>query len=268
LGKEGLMTKKKVILVDDVELLIELERTFLRREEVQLFTARDGAEALEIIRRERPDLVFLDAQMPVMDGCECCRKVKDDEELRSIPVVMLTASVAEEDLEKCRASGCDDILVKPINRHFFVEAASTYLFLAGRAAPRVEAQLSILFGPEGKSKIRKFTVNLSSGGVFIETEEVQPVDTLLELKLTLAGEGKEISCKGRVAWLNSVDSKLSPELPVGMGVEFQGLELEDLEEIFSFVKKEFVSPTWKESLEQRRRMISELHRKPDHKEES
>jgi len=262
------MAKKKVILVDDVELLIELERTFLRREEVQLFTARDGVEALEIIRRERPDLVFLDAQMPVMDGCECCRKVKDDEELRSIPIVMLTASVAEEDLEKCRASGCDDILVKPINRHFFVEAAGTYLFLTGRAAPRVGTQLSILFGPEGMNKMEKFTVNLSSGGVFIETDEIQPVGTVLELNFTLAGSEKEITCKGRVAWANLHGAKLNPDLPAGMGVEFQGLELGDLEDIFAFVKKEFISPSWRESLEQRRKMISDLHEKHNRRGES
>lgn len=261
IGGGEAMPKKKVLLVDDVDLLLELERTFLRREEVQLFMAGDGAQALEIIKREKPHLVFLDLKMPVMDGCECCRRVKDDDELKSIPIVILTDSVAEEDMKRCEESGCDDLLIKPINRHHFVGMASRHLYIAGRAAPRVEASLSVLFGPEGQEKIRNFTVNLSAGGLFIETEDIQPEDTVLELSFNLEGSKREISCLGRVAWVNRAGSKLNPSLPAGMGIQFKGLEVEDLESIFAFVKKEFISPSWRESLERRRQMIADLHRK-------
>lgn len=253
------MAKKKVLLADDVELLLELEKTFLRREEVTILLARNGEEALEIIKREKPNLVFLDMHMPKMDGSECCRRVKADKDLRATPIVLLVKAGAQEDISLCQKAGCDDILHKPINRHYFVETAGKFIFLEGRAAPRVEARLRILYGPDNEDMLKNFTVNVSSGGVFIETEELQPMDSTMNVVFELSDSGKEIKCKSRVAWVNGKEKKLNLELPTGMGVQFQGLALDDLEAIFSFVKKEFISPSWRESMLLRKKIISELH---------
>lgn len=235
--------RKKVLLVDDVDLLLELEKTFFWRVEIELLVARDGHQALKAIKEHKPDLVFLDLHMPVMDGDECCRRVKADPKLRPIPIVMLPHEGREKDLKRCREAGCDTVVFKPINRHDFIQTARKFLHLKGRAAPRVKARLRISFGPGEKDMLSKFTVNLSTGGVFIETDELHPVGTSLDVIFDLSELKDGLRCKAKVAWVNHPEKITAPLLPGGMGLQFLSLTLEDLEAIFSFVKKEFLSPS-------------------------
>jgi uncharacterized protein (TIGR02266 family) len=87
-------------------------------------------------------------------------------------------------------------------------------------------------------------VNLSSGGIFIETHDVLPVDTPLALEFTLPGSPRTIQCKGRVAWINIPGDKLSPRLPPGMGIQFVDLSLAEMHAIKEFVQNESLSPAW------------------------
>ncbi len=233
--------QKKVLLVDDVDLLIELEKTFFWRVEIDLLIARNGLEAIQIIRDERPDLVFLDLHMPVMSGDECCRQVKADPKLRSIPVIMLPHEGNEEDLRRCRDAGCDTGVFKPINRHHFVERARKFLHLTARADLRVRTRLSISFGPGGDEMLQDFTFNLSTGGIFIESKEIHPVNTPLEVIFTLPELRSGLHCRTRVAWVNPPEMIANPLLPPGMGIQFLDISLEEMEAIFAFVKKEFLS---------------------------
>lgn len=234
--------RKKVLLVDDVDLLLELEKTFFWRVEIDLLLARDGRKALEIIKDEKPNLVFLDLHMPVMSGDVCCRRVKSNPSLRDIPIVMLPHEGNEADLKRCREAGCDTVVFKPINRHHFIAVARKFLHLKCRAAPRVKARLQIHCGSDPDHLLKKFTFNLSTGGVFVETPELQPVDTPLIVAFEVPELKGAISCRARVAWVNRPEDKMKPLLPPGMGIQFLDLSLEDLEAIFAFVKKEFLSP--------------------------
>src|SRR6185369_12372842 len=80
------MKRKKVLLVDDVHLIIELEKAFLKGLPVDLLIARNGVEALELVNKEHPDLIYMDLNMPVMDGLTCCRALKSNPETMAIPV--------------------------------------------------------------------------------------------------------------------------------------------------------------------------------------
>ena len=187
--------QKKVLLVDDVDLLIELEKTFFWRVEIDLLVARDGLEALQIIKDEHPDLVFLDLHMPVMNGDECCRQVKADPKLRAIPCIMLPPAGNQKDPKRRLHPGRDPGVFKPINRHHFVGRARKFLHLATRAAPRVRTRLSISFGPGGDEMLQDYTFNLSTGGIFIESKEVHPVDTPLEVVFTLPELRSGLHCR-------------------------------------------------------------------------
>jgi uncharacterized protein (TIGR02266 family) len=236
--------QKKVLLVDDVDLLIELEKTFFWRVEIDLLVARNGLEALQIIKDEHPDLVFLDLHMPVMNGDECCRKVKADPKLRAIPIIMLPHEGNEADLKRCRDAGCDTVVFKPINRHHFVDRARKFLHLTTRAAPRVRTRLSISFGPETRKMLQDYTFNLSTGGIFVESKEIHPVDTPLEVIFTLPELKSGLRCRTRVAWVNTRERIINPLLPPGMGIQFLDISLEEMEVIFAFVKKEFLSQSF------------------------
>ena len=237
------MERKKILLADDIELFIELEKTFFRRENFELLVARNGAQALEVARAQRPDLVLMDLHMPEMDGLECCRRIKADPQLRGIPVVIVTQAGREEDLEKCRAAGCSDILLKPINRHLFVETARRLLAVADRAEPRVPARLRVSYGAGGKL-LTDYTINISTGGLFLETAVPLPEETPLSLEFDLPQPPRLIRTRGRVAWANGPDAPKKPALPPGMGIQMLDLSLDDLHAIRDYIKERCLDPTW------------------------
>jgi len=77
--------------------------------------ATNGAEALEVAREKKPDLILMDLSLPVMDGWEATRRIKDDPQLSSIPIVALTAHAMADDERRAAEAGCDHYLAKPIS---------------------------------------------------------------------------------------------------------------------------------------------------------
>jgi len=117
---------KKVLIVEDVEINTDLLIQLLE-DDYQLVTAADGAAGLEAARRERPDIILLDLSLPVIDGWEVTRRLKDDPALRHIPIIALTAHAMSGDEDKARASGCDDYLSKPIDEDLLFAKLARYL---------------------------------------------------------------------------------------------------------------------------------------------
>jgi uncharacterized protein (TIGR02266 family) len=234
----------KVLLADDVELFLELEKTFLQREDIELVVARDGEEALAAIRRERPDLILLDLYMPGMDGDEVCREVKADPLLRATPVLMVTSAGRDDERARCEHAGSEGILTKPINRHLFLDAVRGRLSVAERGAHRVPARLQVRFGPGGGHVLTDFTVNVSTGGVFIETSQRFAAGDPLQTSFVLPEREKPVSCRSRVAWVNTAEQPTTPTLPPGIGVQFLDIAAEDRAAILAFVKEKLLSPLW------------------------
>jgi len=234
----------KVLLADDVELFLELEKTFLQREDIELIVARNGREALEKARGERPDLILLDLYMPEMDGPDVCRAVKADASLRSIPVLMVTSGGHEDERRNCLQAGCDGILTKPINRHAFLAAVRGHLHVIEREAHRVPARMLVRYDRDGGQILTDYTVNLSTGGVFVETSHTFAPDEELIASFVLPGRVEELRCRARVAWVNVPGQLIKPLLPPGIGVQFLDLSDSERAEILAFVKRKLLTPLW------------------------
>lgn len=106
----------KILIVDDTETMRLYEHMLLSGQGYELDMAENGLEALEKIKANKPDLVLLDIMMPQMNGIECCRQIKSDDETREIKVVMVTTKSEYEKVKEAFAAGCDDYVTKPINR--------------------------------------------------------------------------------------------------------------------------------------------------------
>lgn len=234
---------RKILLGDDIDLFLELEQAFFRREGVDLLVARSGRKALEMAVAERPDLVLLGLDLPEMAGDECCRRLKANPALCSLPVILVTPLDEPVALARCRQAGCDEVVTKPIDRRRFLQSAGRLLNIADRASPRASARLRIHYGAGTQRLLVDYSVNLSTGGVFIESGAVLPVETPLTLEFLLPGE-RAIRCRGRVAWVNDPQRPVSPGLPPGMGVQFLDLSLDDLHALREFIKKECLHPFW------------------------
>lgn len=102
-----------ILVVDDVEENVEIVRVRLEAQGYEIDTAHNGRQALEKIARRRPDLILLDIMMPEMDGIEVTRRIKGDESLRSIPIILLTAKSTIKDVVDGLEAGGDDYLTKP-----------------------------------------------------------------------------------------------------------------------------------------------------------
>jgi CheY-like chemotaxis protein len=107
---------KKILVVEDVDINRELVVQLLE-DRYQVIEAVNGQEGLELAERERPDLILMDLALPVIDGWEATRRLKADDELKSIPIIALTAHAMVGDEEKALAAGCDDYLVKPVDEN-------------------------------------------------------------------------------------------------------------------------------------------------------
>ncbi len=121
------------MIVDDeahIRMLIEQTLEDLEEEGVEFFTAENGEDALELIRTERPQLVFLDVMMPKMNGMEVCRRVKKELLFTDVYIVLLTAKGQEIDRMRGQEVGADIYLTKPFDPETLLEKARTVLKLA------------------------------------------------------------------------------------------------------------------------------------------
>lgn len=229
------MSRKKILLPDDVELFLMLERTVFNRNEFELITARSGRDILKLIKKEEPELVFLNLFMTDLNGDECCRIVKGDEKTRDIPIIMVVQGKNDESLKKCRLSGCDDILFKPVLRNEFLKITRRFLHVMERADQRIRARVPIKYSTISQENRCNYSIDLNTGGLFLETENPLSIDTPLELEFQLPTTDSLIRCKGRGAWINDPLKPRKPDLPAGMGIQFMDLSLTDMNAINEFV---------------------------------
>src|SRR3989339_934214 len=103
----------KILIVDDDNQIITFIKFILEKNSYSVVTANSGLQGLEVIHKEKPDLVLLDVMMPGLDGYEVCRRIKTNPETEHTPVIMLTALGMGEDFEKAVENGANWYIVKP-----------------------------------------------------------------------------------------------------------------------------------------------------------
>ncbi len=109
------MTRKKILLVDDAETILMMERMILNKAGYELITAKNGEDAVSKATAERPDLILMDVVMPKMNGFEACKQIRANDTTKTIPIIMVTTRGEAESVESGFESGCDEYVTKPIN---------------------------------------------------------------------------------------------------------------------------------------------------------
>ena len=118
---------KTILIVEDNELNMKLFRDLLEAQGYQILQTRDGMQALDMARRERPDLIVMDIQLPQVSGLEVTKWIKADDDLKHIPVVAVTAFAMKGDEEKIREGGCEAYVAKPISVKSFLSTIEKFI---------------------------------------------------------------------------------------------------------------------------------------------
>jgi len=125
--REYLFMAKKVLVVDDNEDSVKILVKTLQSAGYSVQLARDGIEAIVMIRNEDPDLVLLDIMMPRMDGFEVCQAVKSNSKTKHIPIVIITGKTDTDSKYRALKLGASDYVTKPIRPFETVQKVKTYL---------------------------------------------------------------------------------------------------------------------------------------------
>lgn len=129
------MTKGKILVVDDEAYIVHILEFSLGMEGFEVVTAFDGEEAISKAERERPDLVVLDIMMPKLDGYETCRRLKENDKTKNIPVILLSAKGRSMDQRVGLDAGADEYITKPFSPRKLVERIRAHI--GHRRTPRV-----------------------------------------------------------------------------------------------------------------------------------
>jgi PleD family two-component response regulator len=106
---------KKILLVDDSATVLMMERMILSQGRYELLQAKNGKEAVEKAKRDRPDLILMDVVMPELDGFGALAALRGDDVTRDIPIIMVTTRSEASSMETGFARGCNDYVTKPVN---------------------------------------------------------------------------------------------------------------------------------------------------------
>jgi len=118
--------KKRILIVEDDPNNLKLFRDILQYKDYATLEATDGQQAVDMAKAALPDLILMDIQMPVLNGIEATRRIKEDEATRHIRIVALTANAMDGDEERMIRAGCHDYISKPIHVQEFIDRIASY----------------------------------------------------------------------------------------------------------------------------------------------
>ncbi|MGB8345062.1 MAG: response regulator transcription factor [Ktedonobacteraceae bacterium] len=167
---------QRILIVDDDKNIVRLLKAYLEQAGLTTLTAYDGEEAQRVIRRERPDLIILDLMLPGRDGWDITRWMRGDQQLASIPILMLTARVEDVDKILGLELGADDYLTKPFNPREVVARVRAILRRAGGGA----SASSILQVDVLRLDVDRHTLEVSGLPVEVTPTEFALLKTLME----------------------------------------------------------------------------------------
>ncbi len=176
------MTNEKILVVDDDQNICEVLRLYLVKEGYEVTVANDGAAALEIYEKEKPDMVLLDVMMPRMDGWETCRRIRQQ---GSTPVIMLTAKGDTFDKVLGLELGADDYVVKPFDAKEVVARIKAVLRRCSSNTKEEEKQ-------EGVLKFENLSLDMNSYELRVNGKVVEAPPKELELLNCLAGHPNRV----------------------------------------------------------------------------
>lgn len=227
--------KKKILLVDDSNFFLEVEKDIFSRADCEIFTAKSGKEALKLVKSQQPDMVLMDLYMHDMKGDECCASIKADPELRAIPVIIVTHSISPEDKSLCLKAGCDDYIVKPVNKSSILGRVEKFIdinVVGGHEKAPISAEVTYVVD---NYPHKGYAYVISEDDMYMKGDHLSPVGTTVNIIFSIAGIGENIAAECEVVWTTEGRDDLHPQITPGMVMKFNNISKKDVEAIATYV---------------------------------
>lgn len=205
-----------LLIVDDADLFLNMQMSFLDRDDFTIHTAKSGSEALDKARAIEPDLILLDLYMPDMNGDAICREIRADPEIGQTPILMVTSQQKAANLVTCVEAGCDGFIFKPFSQEQLLDAVQRSLVISQRQFKRVQVELPCAI-TVGDDTLETTISTLSEGGAFIDMGIPVDRDATLTLEFVLPDSRYPVKTEVIVRYAASF---MRGSGPLGMGVEF------------------------------------------------
>ncbi len=170
--------KEKILIVDDEKDIVKMLDYNLKKEGYRILVAYDGEDALNLARREHPDIILLDLMLPGIDGLEVCKALKKEEKTSSLPIIMLTAKAQEADKVVGLELGADDYVTKP----FSIKELLARIKAVLRRAKEKENLPELLHVGNLTIDFSKISVTLNNKPLELTAKEFELLTTLIKAK--------------------------------------------------------------------------------------
>ena len=225
---------KKILLVDGLELLQDLEKSFLKRKDFMAFVAESVTEGIAIHRRERVDLIIWSLNAAANVDVEyACRTIRGDKTLKHVSILLITDNASEKEIDRYKSAGANDCISKPFDQIELLKKIGKFTDVPVRVNTRLFVKMRIerITG----SNVEQFlgtTVNLSAGGFLIETGHHFNLSETVSFSLGIPDVKKPIFVAGEIM---RKAAGQNPSMNY-YGVKFIDISKEDKDAIESYVK--------------------------------
>lgn len=227
---------QKILLIDDIKFFLELEKSYLYKTDCEVFTAVNGKEGLDVAERVLPNLIFLDYEMPVMNGLDFLIAKEKNDKIKSIPVVIVSSFIDAKLQDIFLSNGAKEIIKKPFTEEELLSIVSKYSSTEKRKKKRIIINMPAFYGFEDDME-KGIILDISEGGLFLAANRLLKIGAYLELKFLLPKTNTSIKIWSRVVWINNENNRIKESYPSGMGLEFVGLGKDSIQAIREFIER-------------------------------
>jgi len=219
-----------IIMTDDPGFFLEVERTFLHRDGIEMVPVVDGDEALRLGRQQHPDLAILDVEMPPPDGLETCRRFKADPGLSRVPVVLVGAP---RDKDLALFAGADGFVPRPVTQASLLAQFRRFVNVPERSTHRLPVGLKVTC-KAGEESFVAFTKDISATGLFLKAARPPALGSRLKLAFSLPGE-RRVEIESEAEVVREVPPDRNSPMVGGVGLRFTSLAADTKVAIGRFV---------------------------------
>lgn len=178
---------KKILLVDNVKTILEREKTMLNRKDFMVYTATSGEEALELHTSENMDAIIIDQHMPGLSGIEVARKVRSNDDMKHVSLIIALLSYDEEAVSRCIEAGANACLKKPLMKDELLDTLARFLDVPRRQSIRIIVRIKI-DAKIGSDFFIANTVDVSATGLLFECDRDLAIGEDVEASFFLPGK--------------------------------------------------------------------------------